>query len=75
MVEGREQAGFARKPLTTIVIVYDCRRKDLDGNVTPERMVAGAEHDAHSASADRFDYLVWADACTDGQGHVQLGTF
>ena len=61
MVEGCEQAGFARKPLTPIIIVDDPRRKDFDGDVTRQSMVTGAEHHAHSAGADRFDNLVWPD--------------
>ena len=75
MVERGEQAGFARKPLTPIGILGDRRRKDFDGDVTPERMVAGAEHDAHSAGADGFDYFVLSDARTDGERHVQVDTF
>ena len=62
MVESRQQAGFARKPLAPIVIVDDRRRKDFDGDVTRQGMGAGAEHHAHSAGADRFDNLVWPDA-------------
>ena len=61
MVEGCEQAGFARKPLPPIVIVDDRRRKDFDGDVTRQRTGTGTEHHAHSTGADRFDNLVWPD--------------
>ena len=73
MVEGGEQAGFAREPLATFVIVGERRRKDFDGDVTPERMVAGAEHDAHPTGADRFGNLVMSDACTNSERHIQVG--
>jgi hypothetical protein len=73
MVERGEQPGFARKPLTAIDILGDRRRKNFDGDVTPERMIAGAEHDAHSAGADRFGYFVLSDAGTDGKRHISVG--
>jgi hypothetical protein len=73
MVERGEQAGFERKPLTAVGILGDRRRKNLDGDVTPERVIAGAEHDAHSAGADRFSYFVLSDARTDGERHIQVG--
>ena len=63
MIQGRNGAGFAGKPLRILF------RGDLDGHIAPEAGIAGAIDLAHATRADPFEDLVRTEFLTQSQGH------
>jgi DNA-binding NtrC family response regulator len=58
MIEGREQARFAREPQPGPIVAAALAREHLDRDLTAELEIAREHHDAHAAAAedaDRFE--------------------
>src|SRR5687767_12489726 len=62
MVQRGEHARLTAEAREALGIVSNRRREDLDGDVTPERQVAGAIDLAHRPGTERADDLERAEA-------------
>jgi hypothetical protein len=74
VLERRGDARFPLEPLDECRIERECTRKDLDGDVTFERTLAGAKDDRHSAATELFQNVVFVrQGCPNKSRIVGLG--
>ena len=75
MVQGREQACFAREARTALVIGHEDRRQHLDRNLATELAIASAIHLSHPASAKRAKNAIRTELLADLGGFAGTADF
>ena len=72
MIQRGQELGLALEAREAIGIGGEQIRKDLDGDVAIQFLVAGAIHLSHPAFAERGENLERPDSGSNGEGHFSV---